>query len=71
MKRFKFQSPRLTKFWGRPIYLGATILLPRDYELETFSYPVHYVQGHFSLAAPMGFEEGNAFFKEWMRDLTG
>ena len=48
VKRFKFQSPMLTKFWGRPIYLGATVLLPRDYERETISYPVNYVQGHFS-----------------------
>ena len=27
VQRFKFQSPSLTKFWGRPIYLGATVLL--------------------------------------------
>ena len=32
VKRFKFQSPSLTKFWGRPIYLGAAVLLPRDYD---------------------------------------
>ncbi len=32
VKRFKMQSPLLTKFWGRPIYLGATVLLPRDYD---------------------------------------
>ena len=35
VKRFKFQSPMLTKFWGRPIYLGAVVLLPRDYERQT------------------------------------
>lgn len=56
VKRFKFQSPSLTKFWGRPIYLGATVLLPRDYDREETSYPVNYVQGHFSLAAPLGFD---------------
>ena len=28
VKRIKFQSPSLTKFWGRPIYLGAVVLLP-------------------------------------------
>ena len=48
VKRIKFQSPSLTKFWGRPIYLGAVVLLPRDYDRETMSYPVNYVQGHFS-----------------------
>jgi len=68
VKRFKFQSPSLTKFWGRPIYLGATVLLPRDYESSTMSYPVNYAQGHFSLRAPMGFEEGNAVSQEWMKD---
>jgi hypothetical protein len=56
VKRFKFESPMLTKFWGRPIYLGATVLLPRDYDKEQVYYPVNYVQGHFSLAAPLGFD---------------
>ncbi len=52
VKRIKFQSPMLTKFWGRPIYLGAMVLLPRDYDRETISYPVNYVQGHFSPRRP-------------------
>ena len=68
VKRFKFQSPMLSKFWGRPIYLGAVVLLPRDYERQTISYPVNYVQGHFSLAAPYGFDEQNEFSKAWMSD---
>ena len=68
VKRFKFQSPSLTAFWGRPVYLGATVLLPRGYETSAISYPVNYVQGHFSLRPPMGFEEGNAFHREWVRD---
>ncbi len=68
VKRFKFQSAMLTKFWGRPIYLGATVLLPRDYDRETTSYPVNYVQGHFSLAAPYGFDEKNDFSQAWLSD---
>ena len=56
VKRFKFQSPMLTKFWGRPIYLGATVLLPRDYDRETMSYPVLYDQGHFASGAPLRFD---------------
>ncbi len=32
VKRIKFQSPLLTRFWGRPIYIGATVLLPKGYE---------------------------------------
>jgi hypothetical protein len=70
VKRFKFQSPLLTKFWGRPIFLGATALLPRDYETSTISYPVLYNQGHFGLGAPLRFQDsvGNATLRDWMRD---
>jgi hypothetical protein len=55
VQRFKFQSPMLTKFWGRPIYIGATVLLPKNYARETISYPVLYYQGHFSLKPPLDF----------------
>ena len=76
VQRFKFESPSLTRFWGRPIYLGATVLLPRDYATSTISYPVNYIQGHFGLNAPYGFESrpggrGNPappFRDEWMKD---
>jgi hypothetical protein len=70
VKRFKFHSPMLTKFWGRPIYLGATVLLPRDYETSTISYPILYNQGHFSTGAPLRFQEdgGNAASQDWLRD---
>jgi hypothetical protein len=68
VKRFRFQSPMLTEFWGRPIYLGATVLLPRDYDRETISYPVLYRQGHFSLRPPLRFQEGMALYQAWMRD---
>jgi len=56
VKRFRLQSPMLTKFWGRPVYLGATVLLPRDYDRETMSYPVLYDQGHFSTGVPLRFD---------------
>ena len=68
VKRIKLQSPMLTKFWGRPIYLGAVVLLPRDYDRETISYPVNYEQGHFSIAPPYGFDETNEFSKAWLSD---
>ncbi len=68
VRRFKVQSPMLTEFWGRPIYLGATVLLPRDYDRETIAYPVNYVQGHFSLRAPLRFEEGSQLHREWVAD---
>ncbi len=75
VKRFKIQSQILTKFWGRPIYLGATVLLPRDYARSTMSYPVLYEQGHFGLGAPLGFStggaasaSGQALASAWMSD---
>ena len=68
VKRFRFQSPMLTRFWGRPVYLGATVLLPRNYEDKTIEYPVNYVQGHFSLRAPLGFDPGNELYTEWIQD---
>ena len=55
VKRIKIQSPMLTKFWGRPVYLGATVLLPRDYARQTIRYPVVYEQGHFGVRPPFGF----------------
>ncbi|MFN8062727.1 MAG: alpha/beta hydrolase-fold protein [Vicinamibacterales bacterium] len=68
VKRFRFESPSLSAFWGRPIYLGATVLLPKDYDADTMSYPVNYLQGHFSLRAPLGFAEGTDLYSQWMRD---
>ncbi len=68
VKRFKIESALLTRFWGRPIYLGATVLLPRDYAISTVHYPVLYRQGHFGLGAPLGFEDGNDIGVAWKRD---
>jgi enterochelin esterase-like enzyme len=49
----KFQSKLLSAFWGHPIFLGATVLLPKGYDSHPeVKYPVVYVQGHFHLYAP-------------------
>jgi len=56
VKHIKIQSSLLTKFWGQPIYLGATVQLPKGYESHpNVHYPVLYEQGHFGLGAPMRF----------------
>ena len=71
VRRFRIESPMLTKFWGRPIYLGATVLLPRDYDKTNLNYPELYQQGHFSLAAPLNFDIGPAgkdLHTEWVKD---
>jgi len=56
VKHIKIQSAMLTAWWGRPMYLGATVLLPRGYETDTARrYPTVYEQGHFNLRPPFGF----------------
>ena len=58
VKHIRFKSGLLSKFWGCPIYLGATVLLPKGYENHpNASYPVVYLQNHFSLDAPFGFDQ--------------
>lgn len=56
IKRIKIKSQLLTEFWGRPIHIGATLLLPKGYDDHPDAfYPVVYSQGHFSLEPPFGF----------------
>ncbi len=56
VKRIKIKSELLSKFWGQAIYLGAVILLPKDYDKNpNLYYPVDYEQDHFSLAPPYHF----------------
>ncbi len=48
VKHVRLESAILTRFWGRPIYLGATILLPKGYAAHPRAhYPIFYRQGHF------------------------
>ena len=69
VKRIKFQSTILSKWWGQPIYLGATVLLPKGYATRPdVRYPVNYMQDHFSLAAPGGFGRGGDFDRLWTSD---
>jgi putative esterase len=45
--RVKLQSPKLTAFWGRPVFVNATVLLPRGYaEHPAVRYPGVYTLGH-------------------------
>jgi hypothetical protein len=42
-------SERLTKFWGRPMYLGANILVPEGFDSHPQAhYPLVINHGHFS-----------------------
>jgi hypothetical protein len=69
IKNIKFQSQLLSEFWGQPIFLGAIVLLPKGYDAHPdVDYPVHYIQGHFSIRPPYGFREGSGFYRVWTED---
>ena len=71
VKRIRIHSTILTKWWGQPMYLGATVLLPKDYDTHPdVRYPVNYVQDHFSLGAPGGFGRGGDFDRLWLAEET-
>lgn len=68
VKHVKIESELLTKFWGHPMYIGAIVLLPKEYdEHPDAHYPVIYVQGHFSLKNPLGFTTGDPPISPEMR----
>ena len=48
VKHVRIQSERLTKFWGRPMHLGAVVLLPHGFdEHPAARYPLAVFHGHF------------------------
>lgn len=48
IKHIRIQSERLTKFWGRPMHLGAHVLVPEGFdEHPRARYPLMIFHGHF------------------------
>jgi hypothetical protein len=48
IKHERIQSDRLTKFWGRPMHLGAHVLLPEGFDSHPDAhYPLVIFHGHF------------------------
>ena len=48
VKHVKIQSKLLTEFWGRPMYLGAHVLLPEGFDQHPEArYPLAIFHGHF------------------------
>ncbi len=48
VRHIKMESRLLTEFWGRPMHLGAHVLLPRDFEQHPEArYPLMIFHGHF------------------------
>ena len=77
VKFVKIKSELLSEFWGRDMYIGANVLLPRGfYDEPDRRYPVLYLQGHFpGRRAPLGFSEGSersrrgaATYEYWTSD---
>lgn len=47
LKQISIQSKILTKFWGTPVYLGATVLLPKGFkEHPNARYPIILANSH-------------------------
>lgn len=47
IKHVRIQSQKLTQFWGRPIFIHATVLLPKGYAAHPdVRYPSVYTLGH-------------------------
>jgi len=57
VKHERILSERLSKFWGRPMYLGAHVLLPEGFDAHPNArYPLVIFHGHFP-ATIGGFRE--------------
>ncbi len=49
VKHIKLESTLLTEFWGRPMFLGAIVLLPEGFEEHPEArYPLVVNHGHFN-----------------------
>jgi hypothetical protein len=83
VKHVRIQSRKLTQFWGRPIYVNATVLLPKGYvDHPRTYYPSVYTLGHGTpfqfdttparnsgtVNPVTGTEPGYDFHREWLSD---
>jgi len=76
IKHVRIQSKLLTAFWGRPMYLGAVVLLPEGFDEHPGArYPVLYRQGHFAATfngfrteprpSPNGIDYAYKLYQDW------
>jgi hypothetical protein len=57
VRHFRMVSPLLSEFWGRPVSLGAVVIVPPGFDdTPDARYPVLYQHGHFA-ATRRTFEE--------------
>lgn len=49
VRHIRMKSERLTKFWGRPMHLGAVVLVPHGFDEHTEArFPLAVFHGHFA-----------------------
>lgn len=49
VRHVRIESPRLTKFWGRPTFLGAIVILPEGWDSHPGAhYPLAIAHNHFT-----------------------
>ena len=74
VKYVKVQSKLLTIFHGRPIFLRAGVILPRDFESQSSKrYPLRVRIGGYGTrftAVERMMKEGSPFQRAWMADDT-
>jgi hypothetical protein len=72
VKYIKIKSEKVSEFWGRDMYIGANILLPKGYdEHPEHSYPVIYMQGHSSGLTPVPYAPEPWFKPGFQTDNPG
>jgi hypothetical protein len=48
VRHIRIRSERLSKFWGRDVYLGAHVLVPKDFDAHPEArYPLMVFHGHY------------------------
>lgn len=61
IRRVTIRSERLSEFWGRPIHIHATVLLPSGYDANPeVRYPTIFSLGH---SIPFGFNPDSTRFR--------
>jgi hypothetical protein len=69
VKHARIQSDRLTRFWGRPIYVNATVLVPKGWaERPDARWPAIYTLGH---SVPFGFTTDSSRNAGRINPVTG
>jgi hypothetical protein len=71
VKHVRFQSPSLSEFWGHPIFINATVLLPRGYhESQDVFYPTIFTFGH-SMPFSFSTDPASARGRDEVHPVTG